>query len=88
MVFRDVADIDHEDLQQILETFSQYILPFAFNSEIKACLCDEVTSEGLSLWLRANALKLLSQQDFKEIVRIERTGEAFTGDALGAGLLA
>jgi hypothetical protein len=37
---------------------------------------------------RANALKLLSQQDFKEIVRIERTGEAFTGYALGAGLLA
>jgi hypothetical protein len=44
-------------------------------------------TEG-QFWDRANALKLLSQQDFKEIGRIERTGEAFTGYALGAGLLA
>jgi hypothetical protein len=37
---------------------------------------------------RANALKLLSQQDFKQVVWIERTRETFARQTLGARLLA
>jgi hypothetical protein len=36
---------------------------------------------------RANALKLVSQQHYKQIVGIESAGEALAGEALGAGLL-
>jgi len=36
---------------------------------------------------RANALKLLTQQHFKQVVGIERTRQALTWQTLGTGLL-
>jgi hypothetical protein len=41
----------------------------------------------VGLTVRANALKLLSQQYLKQVVRIESAGEALAGQALSAGLL-
>ncbi len=37
---------------------------------------------------RANALKRLSQQHLKEVVRIEGTGQTLARQAFGGGLLA
>ena len=40
-----------------------------------------------ALACRANALKLLTQQDFKQVVGIEGTRQALTWQTLGTGLL-
>jgi hypothetical protein len=48
---------------------------------------DYVHLEGKTLRGRANALKLLSQQYLKQVVRIKSAGEALAGQALSAGLL-
>ena len=43
---------------------------------------------GIAQEPRANALKVLTQQHFEQVVGVQGTGEALAGHAFGAGLLA
>jgi len=86
---KEPESIDRETVLVVRSAFSH--LPEEQRRAIQAVYLEGRTYEeaaaATGIPLRANALKLLSQQHFKQVVGIESAGKALAGQALGAGLL-